>query len=110
MSSWVIIHRLLPSIGTAKSLSASFCKKIKEQLSTDCNAPVTSGLYWVNGIKVCICIVNDQYLIHVIAIDYNRILPDRCLSIVGWACSLVSVHEHSVMNIVCKAIWMVPVA
>ena len=54
MSSRIIFHRLSPSIGTTKSLSASSCKRIKEQLSTDCNAPVTNGLYWVKGMQVCI--------------------------------------------------------
>ena len=52
MSSLIIFHRLSPSIGTTKSLSAISCKRIKEQLSTDCNAPATNGLYWVQGMQV----------------------------------------------------------
>ena len=53
MSSWIIFHRLSPSIGTTKSLSAISCKQIKQQLTTDCNAPVTNGLYWVKGMQEC---------------------------------------------------------
>ena len=45
--------RLSSSIGTTKSLSGSSCKRIKEQLSTDCNTPGTNGLYWVKGIQEC---------------------------------------------------------
>ena len=64
-----MFHRLSPSIGTTKALSATSCKQIKEQLSTDCNAPVTNGLYWVNGVKVkmCICleyITNTYFMLY----------------------------------------------
>ena len=47
------MRRLLPSTGTTKSLSAISCKQIKQQLTTDCNAPVTNGLYWLHGMQVC---------------------------------------------------------
>ena len=29
------------------------CKQIKQQLTTDCNASVTDGLYWLKGIQEC---------------------------------------------------------
>ena len=64
MSSCVIFNRLSPSIGTTKSLSVSSCKRIKEQLSTDCDAAVTNGLYWVQGMQVCI-----QYKYHAIVLN-----------------------------------------
>ena len=56
-----MFHRLSPSIGTTKSLSAISCKHIKQQLTTDCNAPSTSGLYWVKGMQVC-AYMHDKYI------------------------------------------------
>jgi len=51
----LILYRLSPSIGTTKSLSASSCNRIKQQLTTDCNTPVTSGIYWVQDMQVWMC-------------------------------------------------------
>ena len=48
----LILHRLSPSIGTTKSFSASSCNRIKQQLTTDCNTPPTSGIYWVQDMQV----------------------------------------------------------
>ncbi|XP_065885443.1 uncharacterized protein [Dysidea avara] len=45
-------YKLSPSIGTTKSLSATSCNTIKQQLTTDCNTPVTSGIYWVQDMQV----------------------------------------------------------
>ena len=42
----MIFHRLSP-------LSAMSCKEIKQQLTTDCNASVANGLYWVKGMQEC---------------------------------------------------------
>ena len=44
--------RLSLPIGTTKLLSATSCNSIQQQVSTDCNASVTNGLYWVQGMKV----------------------------------------------------------
>ena len=44
-------YRLSPSIGSTKPLSGSSCKHIRDQLSTDCHHPPTSGVYWVQNIK-----------------------------------------------------------
>ena len=53
--------RLLPSIGTTKSLSGSSCNRIKQQLSTDCNTPATNGLYWVQDMQVCMYIATQLH-------------------------------------------------
>ena len=57
------ICRLSPSIGTTKSLSAISCKQIKQQLTTDCNAPSTSGVYWVKGMQECTQLSNVPVLV-----------------------------------------------
>jgi len=48
----LMLYRLSPSIGTTKSLSATSCNRIKQQLTTDCNTPATSGIYWVQDMQV----------------------------------------------------------
>ena len=42
----VHMYRLSP-------LSATSCKDVKQQLTTDCNGLVTNGLYWVKGVQEC---------------------------------------------------------
>ena len=51
---YVCTYRISPSIGAVKSLSASSCNIIKQQLFIDCTTPgpVTNRLYWVQGMQV----------------------------------------------------------
>ena len=46
------MHRIVPSIGKTKELSARNCKEIKEALSTDCGTSSQNGVYWVQGQQV----------------------------------------------------------
>ena len=48
------MHRIVPSTGKTKELSAKNCKEIKETLSTDCGTSPQNGVYWVQGQQVTI--------------------------------------------------------
>ena len=63
-----ILNRLSPSIGTTKSLSATSCNTIKQQLTTDCNTPTTSGIYWVQDMQVWMCTVLVIVIVHIVSI------------------------------------------
>ena len=62
----LILYRLSPSIGTTKSLSATSCNTIKQQLTTDCNTPVTNGIYWVQDMQVWMCTALIIVIVHIV--------------------------------------------
>jgi len=62
----LILYRLLPSIGTTKSLSATSCNTIKQQLTTDCNTSVINGIYWVQDMQVWMCTPLIIVIVHIV--------------------------------------------
>jgi len=46
------IHRLVPSTGKTRALSADNCKEIQQALSLDCTTLPQNGVYWVQDKQV----------------------------------------------------------